>query len=59
MAMKRSGVRRTHTKLYEALTTLFELLELYSPPWYKEQHYDQASTALKDTRRRGRKVRIK
>lgn len=33
-------------KLNDALRVLFSLLEQYAPPWYTQDHHDQAEAAL-------------
>ena len=43
-------LRRIHKKLYEALRSLFEILERYSPQWYDKRFHDQAKAALKQCR---------
>jgi len=50
-------LKNTEKKLYKALKLLFELLELYSPPWYEKQVHDQAIAALKHAKRYRRQVR--
>lgn len=40
-------LKSTQRKLHEALSLLFELLELYSPIWYEKCFHDQAKAALK------------
>ena len=37
-------------ELYEALRSLFDLLELYSPIWYHKRFHDQAKAALKHSK---------
>jgi hypothetical protein len=55
-AVKRStqaeiiGLRSTQKTLHEALRSLFELLELYSPLWYEKRFHNQAKAALKRSR---------
>jgi len=54
---RRSGRRRrdrellqaieTQNKLHDALKSLFELLETYSPVWYEKRYHDKAKSALK------------
>lgn len=39
-------LRQNQKKLNDALRLLFDLLEEYAPPWYTEEHRDQAITAL-------------
>ena len=56
---KKTVRRQSRRKLYRALRTLFDLLELYSPTWYKKQHHEQASSALKSARRSARKIRVR
>lgn len=34
-------------KLREALQSLYNLLEMYAPAWYKKEHHDQADAALR------------
>jgi hypothetical protein len=36
----------TQNSLHDALKLLFELLEEYSPVWYKKHYHDQAKSAL-------------
>jgi len=43
---KSPGKTETQDRLHEALKQLFDLLEYYSPVWYKKQHHDQAESAL-------------
>ena len=43
-------LRSTQKNLYEALRSLFELLERYSPLWYDKRFHDQAKAALKQFR---------
>ncbi len=35
-----------HSRLEDALRTLYELLEEYAPSWYTRAHHDKAATAL-------------
>lgn len=37
---------RDETRLYDALKSLFDLLENYSPLWYTKHHHAKATTAL-------------
>jgi hypothetical protein len=52
-------LRSTQEKLHEALSLLFELLELYSPIWYDKCFHDQAKVALKLVERTARQVHSK
>jgi len=36
----------TQNRLHAELKLLFELLEKYSPVWYKKHYHDQAKSAL-------------
>ena len=36
----------TQNRLHDELKLLFELLEKYSPVWYKKHYHDQAESAL-------------
>ena len=52
-------LRSTQKKLHEALRSLFELLELYSPIWYDKRFHDQAKAALKLVERTARQAHSK
>lgn len=39
-------LRESQKQVREALETLFDLLEDYAPMWYKEEHHQQAQSAL-------------
>lgn len=41
-----------HERVVGALRMLFELLEDYSPRWYKQEHHDIASDALAHAKKR-------
>ena len=40
---------QTQNKLRNALRSLYELLETYSPPWYEKRYHDQAEQALRSS----------
>lgn len=41
-----AAVQPKEQELVGALRTLYELLERYAPPWYTQQHHDEAAAAL-------------
>jgi hypothetical protein len=47
---ERNGRLRTaiedETRLYDALKSVFDLLENYGPVWYTKHYHDKAKTAL-------------
>ena len=38
------------SELQEALKMLYDLLEVYAPAWYTEEHHDKAEAALRSVK---------